>query len=302
MTVGYLVLPWWTVGLMIFHNCLQTNTVATRYGLGTVSQKCSKTTATVLQYASCLKIAHARCISRSPRLIIHYRHGTFVLLTPDSLNHMTHVMRLRTMLPTGLLTCLLTHMLPPVWAQASAPQAAASSAKPSSKPVAKVADKVVPKTSAKTALAAQPPTTLTAADLGSNPTRMQRCQVEISGMQGPARTRALRACLIDRTEGERLIARDCARQFRSLPAGQTVEKSTFQKQCAASALNVAHKDLPRRKPAAPKVMEDGSTPSNSNSGVMPVSASSAKPAPQPAPQPASKPVVAPAAVSADNAR
>lgn len=180
-------------------------------------------------------------------------------------------MRLRTMLPTGLLSCLLTHMLPPVWAQSAAPLATASSAKQSSKPVSKAVSKAP-----KVTLAAEPPPIVTAADLGSYPTRMQRCQVEISGMQGPARTRALRECLIDRTEGERLIARDCARQYRSLPAGQSVEKSVFQKQCVTGALSVAHKELPRRKPAAPKVTANGSTLSNSS--VIPVSSRPAAPA------------------------
>jgi hypothetical protein len=184
---------------------------------------------------------------------------------------MTHAMRLRTLLPTGLLSCLLTHMLPPVWAQPAAPLVTASSAKLASKP----AEKAAPKTP-KVTLAAEPPPVVTAADLGSHPTRMQRCQVEISGMQGPARTRMLRECLIDRAEGERLIARDCARQFRSLPAGQSVEKSVFQKQCVTSALSVAHKELPRRKPAAPKVTADGS--SAGNSSVLPVSARPAAPA------------------------
>lgn len=185
---------------------------------------------------------------------------------------MTHVMRFRTLLPTGLLSCLLTHMLPPVWAQTAAPLATASSAKQSTKSAAKAA----PKTPSKVTLAAEPPPIVTAADLGSHPTRMQRCQVEISGMQGPARTRTLRECLIDRTEGERLIARDCARQYRSLPAGQTVEKSVFQKQCVTSALSVAHKELPRRKPAAPKVTADSS--SSNNSAVLPVSSRPAAPA------------------------
>jgi hypothetical protein len=87
----------------------------------------------------------------------------------------------------------------------------------------------------------------------SGPTRMQRCQTEMAGVEGPTRTRKLRECLIGRAEGERLIARDCTRQFRSLPAGHGADKVAFQKQCVAAGLQVSHDKLPRRKPPAPRV-------------------------------------------------
>jgi hypothetical protein len=87
----------------------------------------------------------------------------------------------------------------------------------------------------------------------SGPTRMQRCQTEMAGVEGPTRTRKLRECLIGRAEGERLITRDCNRQFRSLPAGHGADKVAFQKQCVAAGLQVSHDKLPRRKPPAPRV-------------------------------------------------
>jgi hypothetical protein len=86
---------------------------------------------------------------------------------------------------------------------------------------------------------------------GSPLTRMQRCQSEIVGMQGAERSRNLRECLINRAEGERLIARDCSRQYRSLPASPATDKTTFQKQCIATGLQASHKELPRRKAAEP---------------------------------------------------
>jgi hypothetical protein len=94
--------------------------------------------------------------------------------------------------------------------------------------------------------------------LHSGPTRMQRCQAEIAGVDTKERARKLRECLIGRAEGERLIARDCSRQFRSLPAGSAVDKAVFQKQCVAAGLQVSHDKLPRRKAPAPK-LEAGSS-------------------------------------------
>jgi hypothetical protein len=205
---------------------------------------------------------------------------------------MTLATPLRTLLSAGLLTGLLTQVLPPVWAQTDADPSSSSAAKVAPKTVPTPAKSAPAKNSttssvtsknvtaktvaAKTAAKATTPDptvihpVLTSADLSSTPTRMQRCQVEISGLEGRSRTIALRECLINRTEGERLIARDCSRQYRSLPAGQSADKNTFQKQCIAGALSVAHKELPRRKPAAPKVTADGAA--SGNISVMPVSA------------------------------
>lgn len=89
------------------------------------------------------------------------------------------------------------------------------------------------------------------------PTRMQRCQAEIGDLKGSARTLKLRKCLIDRTEGERLLTRDCSRQFRALPAGHKLDKVVFQKQCVATGLKVGHEELPRRKVPAPVVQASG---------------------------------------------
>lgn len=110
--------------------------------------------------------------------------------------------------------------------------------------------------------------------LPSGPTRMQRCQAEIAGVDAKERTLKLRACLIGRAEGERLIARDCSRQFRSLPAGSAVDKMMFQKQCVAAGLQVSHDKLPRRKPPAPKLEAANSAD---------------KPAVEPSPAPSTQP-------------
>jgi hypothetical protein len=114
--------------------------------------------------------------------------------------------------------------------------------------------------------------------LQSGPTRMQRCQAEIAGVDAKERTLKLRACLIGRAEGERLIARDCSRQFRSLPAGSAVDKAVFQKQCVAAGLQVSHDKLPRRKPPAPK-------PEAATSADKPAAEPSSTASPAPSTQP-----------------
>jgi hypothetical protein len=93
--------------------------------------------------------------------------------------------------------------------------------------------------------------------VGSGPTRMQRCQAEIGDAKGSARTLKLRKCLIDRTEGERLLTRDCSRQYRALPTGHKVDKVSFQKQCVITGLKANTEALPRRKVAAPAVLASG---------------------------------------------
>ncbi len=95
----------------------------------------------------------------------------------------------------------------------------------------------------------------------SKPTRMQRCQAEIGDVKGSARTVQLRKCLIDRTEGERLLTRDCGRQYRALPKGHKADKVAFQKQCVANGLNAGHQTLPRRKVPAPEVQASGAAAS-----------------------------------------
>ncbi len=105
---------------------------------------------------------------------------------------------------------------------------------------------------------AQQSTTL----IAGGPTRMQRCQAEIGDLKGSERTLKLRKCLIDRTEGERLLTRDCSRQFRALPAGQKVDKVAFQKQCVATGLKVGHEALPRRKVAPPVAQASGAAGSS----------------------------------------
>jgi hypothetical protein len=80
----------------------------------------------------------------------------------------------------------------------------------------------------------------------SSPSKMQRCQAELAGVQGNERKLQLRQCLVARTEGERLITRDCAKQLRELPPEPAVDKALMQKKCVANALNVGYAQLPKR--------------------------------------------------------
>jgi hypothetical protein len=124
------------------------------------------------------------------------------------------------------------------------------------------------------------------------PTRMQRCQAELADVTGSARTLKLRKCLIDRTEGERLLTRECSQKYRALPAGQKVDKVSFQKQCVATGLKVGHEALPRRKAPAPVAQASGasSTASQAASGKPATAKAPAAPVANAATQAASKPV------------
>jgi hypothetical protein len=95
--------------------------------------------------------------------------------------------------------------------------------------------------------------------LVGGPTRMQRCQAELADVKGSARTLKLRKCLIDRTEGERLLTRECNQKYRALPTGHKVDKVSFQKQCVATGLKVGHEALPRRKAPAPVAQASGAS-------------------------------------------
>ena len=89
-------------------------------------------------------------------------------------------------------------------------------------------------------------TAAAAAAAQSNPSKMQRCQAELAGVQGNERKLQLRQCLVNRTEGERLASRDCAKQLRELPPDPAADKALMQKKCVATALSVAHAQLPKR--------------------------------------------------------
>jgi hypothetical protein len=135
------------------------------------------------------------------------------------------------------------------------------------------------------------------------PTRMQRCQVEIGDVKGSARTLALRKCLIDRTEGERLITRDCGRQFRALPTGHKVDKVSFQRQCVATGLKAGHEALPRRKAPAPVAQASGAAGSPVASqlvGSKVQATSVADAASKPVDKPTAKPAAKPSALSVAN--
>lgn len=104
-----------------------------------------------------------------------------------------------------------------------------------------------------------PPAAARPAQPSLAPTRLQRCQAEVASLQGPARKRGLSECLVNRIEGERIVARNCTRQFRDMPAGgTTLDKATFHKQCVEASLAAGH-DKVARRPAAPSSSTSTST-------------------------------------------
>jgi hypothetical protein len=134
--------------------------------------------------------------------------------------------------------------------------------------------------------------------VSGGPTRMQRCQAELADVKGSARTLKLRKCLIDRTEGERLLTRDCNRQFRALPTGHKVDKVAFQKQCVTTGLKAGHEALPRRKAPTPDVL--ASSASGQPAAAKPATAKPpAAPVANATAQSTSKPVDKPVAKSVD---
>jgi hypothetical protein len=139
------------------------------------------------------------------------------------------------------------------------------------------------------------------------PTRMQRCQAELADVKGSARTLKLRKCLIDRTEGERLLTRDCSRQYRALPTGHKEDKVSFQKQCVSAGLKVGHEALPRRKVPAPVAQASSavgspvaSQPTASKAQAVPAAKAASKPADKSAAKPAPTPAAKPSALSVAN--
>lgn len=138
--------------------------------------------------------------------------------------------------------------------------------------------------------------------LVGGPTRMQRCQAELADVKGSARTLKLRKCLIDRTEGERLLTRECNQKYRALPSGHKVDKVSFQKQCVATGLKAGTDALPRRKAPAPVAQASGAsgTTSQPAAGKSATQAAS-KPVDKAVIKSAGKPVDKPVAKPATNA-
>ncbi len=94
-----------------------------------------------------------------------------------------------------------------------------------------------------------------AAGGGYAPTRMEYCQRDLGGLQGDARKRALSECLVRRLEGERLVARECRRQVREVPAAAN-QQWQLQRECEHRALSAPTTELPQRPPAAPREVAD----------------------------------------------
>lgn len=118
-----------------------------------------------------------------------------------------------------------------------------------------------------------------AAGGGYAPTRMEYCQRDLGGLQGDARKRALSECLVRRLEGERLVARECRRQVREVPAAAN-QQWQLQRECETRALSVPTPELPQRPAAASREVADAT--------FKPVDAAapSAEAAPAPAAAPA----------------
>jgi hypothetical protein len=127
---------------------------------------------------------------------------------------------------------------------------------------------------------------------------MQRCESEVASLSGADRKRVLRECLVNRNEGERIVSRNCSRQFRDMPPGGTkIDKGVFMKQCVATGLKAGHDKLPARKPATPSSAAAASAtkaadkPAASTQALAPAKPSSSAAA-KPASAAASKPAPA----------
>jgi hypothetical protein len=116
---------------------------------------------------------------------------------------------------------------------------------------------------------------------GHTPTRMQRCESEVASLSGAERKRVLRECLVSRNEGERIVSRNCSRQFRDMPPGDTkVNKGVFMKQCVQTSLKAGHDKLPARKPvvASSSPSPSGTAAKAADKPVLAQASAAAKPA------------------------
>jgi hypothetical protein len=95
------------------------------------------------------------------------------------------------------------------------------------------------------------------------PTRMQRCEAEVKGLTGADRKRLLRECLVSRNEGERVVSRNCFRQFRDRPVSDPkMDKPTFMRQCVVQSLKAGQDKLPPRKVAPAAVASSSAKTTN----------------------------------------
>lgn len=81
------------------------------------------------------------------------------------------------------------------------------------------------------------------------PTRLQFCQMELRGIQGEERKSLLRACLLRRAEGERLVSQACRREVNE-DRGPAADRVQRQRDCESRALAVPSSELPQRAVAS----------------------------------------------------
>ena len=82
------------------------------------------------------------------------------------------------------------------------------------------------------------------------PSRLALCQRELGSTKSEDRQRLLRACLLRRLEGERIVERSCRRQVAGAGAG--AERQQAQRACERQALAVSSAELPKPPPPAPR--------------------------------------------------
>ena len=109
------------------------------------------------------------------------------------------------------------------------------------------------------------------------PTRMQRCNAEVTSTAPAERKRLLGDCLRIRLEGERLVERSCRRKFRELTVEATASKEEWQKQCVTAGLAASYAELPRRPPPAPKAEDPTLAGTPDATAAKPMQVSTQKP-------------------------
>jgi len=89
----------------------------------------------------------------------------------------------------------------------------------------------------------------TASPTAPLPTRLQFCQMELQGFEGDERKSLLRACLLRRAGGERLVTQACRREVNE-ERGPAADRARRQRDCESRALAVPSSELPQRAVAS----------------------------------------------------
>ncbi|WP_137891843.1 hypothetical protein [Ramlibacter sp. 2FC] len=111
---------------------------------------------------------------------------------------------------------------------------------------------------------------------GPLPTRMQFCQQELQGAEGEERRQLLRACLVRRADGERLVLRECRQRLREARVAPA-ERQRWQRDCEYRALAVHSSELPQTTVAAPEPAAQDQAPADAVAPAAPQLLESAGP-------------------------